>query len=196
MKDLTASLRPCEQLRPHKQHHDENRHKKREAQLPFFLLHNRTFGSCSHSEPVSRTWWLSHTLTTCFTIKASQCSIWILDSEQTCILPDEDTTVQNVELQQECKQPCMLNTVYAQQAGRKKKNTIWVLAVSSVTSMNCQALIHKIMMKWQKYPLNNTVGIWSQNTAAILMWASIFVLVAEDSVEFRLKLGFNFRQES
>lgn len=52
------------------------------------------------------------------------------------------------------------------------------------------------MVKRQKQPLNNTVVMTSLNTAAILMSASIVVLVAEDSVEFYLNLGFNFRHES
>lgn len=36
-----------------------------------FSVTQQNIKSCSHSEPLSHTWWLSHTLTTCFTVKAS-----------------------------------------------------------------------------------------------------------------------------
>lgn len=53
----------------------KNHHKQRRSALTFFFFypkHKRRFGSCSHSEPVSQTLWLSHSLTMRFTIKASQ----------------------------------------------------------------------------------------------------------------------------
>lgn len=73
-EDFTASLTPSEHLRPDKQHHN-NRHKKRGGQHWFFRYTTEHSG---RAHTVS----LFSTLITCSTIKAPQCYIWILHSEQ------------------------------------------------------------------------------------------------------------------
>lgn len=73
---------------------------ERWSAVMFFRLHNRTWTSCSHSEPVSpRKWWLGHAHTTCFTLKLLNATSEFCYSAATQQhLPDEDSTVQIVNV--------------------------------------------------------------------------------------------------